>query len=148
MLSLKLNTGNSIPIIGLGTWQSKPGEVEKAVEIALKTGYRHIDTYVSHSYIYKYKYIYIYILFYLFFFLNISASAYGNEKEVGEAIRRSNVPREDIFVTTKLAVIDHRRVAEALDKSLQKLGMDYVSCYLMHWPVPLRPNKGMCTYKF
>jgi glycerol 2-dehydrogenase (NADP+) len=69
-----LNTGAKIPAIGLGTWQSKPNEVEKAVEYALRKGYRHIDT----------------------------ALAYGNEAEVGRGIKNSGVPREEIWITTKL----------------------------------------------
>lgn len=107
--SYKLNTGDSIPAIGLGTWQSKPGEVEKAVEAALRAGYRHIDT----------------------------AYAYGNEKEVGEGIRASGVPREDIWLTTKLDNDWHKRVAQGIDTSLKNLGVDYVDLYLMHWPASL-----------
>lgn len=81
-----------------GTWQSRPGAVEKAVEVALKTGYRHIDT----------------------------ATAYGNEREVGEGIRRSGVPREEIFLTTKLNNPDQRRPFEALEYSLQQLETTYL----------------------
>jgi diketogulonate reductase-like aldo/keto reductase len=69
-----LNTGNKIPAIGLGTWQSGPNEVEKAVEVALRKGYRHIDT----------------------------AFDYGNEAEVGRGIKNSSVPRSEIWLTTKL----------------------------------------------
>lgn len=101
-----LNTGDKIPAIGLGTWQSKPHEVQTAVEAALKGGYRHIDT----------------------------AAAYGNEKEVGDGIKASGVPRDQIWLTTKLFNTDHKRVAEALDDSLAKLGTDYVDLYLIHWP--------------
>lgn len=72
-----LNTGAKIPAIGLGTWQSKPNEVKTAVEVALKAGYRHIDT----------------------------AAAYGNEKEVGDGIKASGVPRNDFFLTTKLKCV-------------------------------------------
>jgi Aldo/keto reductases, related to diketogulonate reductase len=110
--SYKLNTGYSIPAIGLGTWQSQPGGVEKAVEEALRAGYRHIDT----------------------------AFAYGNEKEVGQGIRASGVPREEIFLTTKLNNTDHKRVAEALEDSLRNLGVDYVDLYLMHWPSSTTPD--------
>ena len=90
----------------IGTWQSKPGLVEKAVEVALKNGYRHIDT----------------------------ATAYANEREVGEGIKNSGVAREEIFLTTKLPNHHHDRVAESLQESLDKLGLDYVDLYLMHWP--------------
>ncbi|AEO66465.1 ae6e9d32-61d6-48c1-b809-b1540378fd3b [Thermothielavioides terrestris] len=110
--TFKLNTGDSIPAIGLGTWQSRPGEVEKAVEAALRAGYRHIDT----------------------------AFAYGNEKEVGEGIRASGVPREEIFLTTKLDNPWHKRSAEALDLSLANLGTSYVDLYLMHWPSSTDPS--------
>ncbi|KAG0095280.1 hypothetical protein BGZ93_006074, partial [Podila epicladia] len=76
----KLNTGASIPQVGLGTWQSKPDVVKHAVKVALQSGYRHIDC----------------------------AWIYGNEKEVGEAIRESNIPREELFITTKLWNNSHR----------------------------------------
>ncbi|KAF8270476.1 Aldo/keto reductase [Lactarius quietus] len=105
----KLNTGVIMPIIGLGTWKSNPGEVEHAVEYALKNNYRLIDT----------------------------AAAYGNEKEVGLGIKASGVPRSDIFLTTKLDNIDHKDVLGALNKSLGLLGTDYVDLYLMHWPAPM-----------
>ncbi|KAK4125748.1 Aldo/keto reductase-like protein [Parathielavia appendiculata] len=110
--TFKLNTGYSIPAIGLGTWQSKPGEVEKAVEAALRAGYRHIDT----------------------------AFAYGNEKEVGQGIRASGVPREEIFLTTKLDNPWHKRAPEALQRSLANLGVDYLDLYLMHWPSSTDPE--------
>lgn len=107
-----LNTGAKIPVVGLGTWQSQPGEVADAVEHALKSGYRHID----------------------------GALVYQNEAEVGEGIKRSGLPREEIFVTTKLWNTYHRRVEECLDKSLKDLGLEYVDLYLMHWPVPMSEN--------
>ncbi|KAK0721645.1 NADP-dependent oxidoreductase domain-containing protein [Lasiosphaeria miniovina] len=110
--TFKLNSGDSIPGIGLGTWQSKPGQVEKAVEAAPRAGYRHIDT----------------------------AFAYGNEKEVGEGIRASGVPREEIWLTTKLDNPWHKRVAEGIDQSLKNLGTSYVDLYLMHWPCSLDPD--------
>ncbi|KAH9036154.1 NADP-dependent oxidoreductase domain-containing protein [Lactarius pseudohatsudake] len=108
----KLNTGAIMPLIGLGTWKSNPGEVEIAVEIALKNGYRHVDT----------------------------ATAYSNEKEVGIGLKASGVPREEIFLTTKLNNIDHKNVLGALDKSLEMLGTSYVDLYLMHWPAPMTPD--------
>ncbi|KAK0645742.1 NADP-dependent oxidoreductase domain-containing protein [Cercophora newfieldiana] len=116
--TFKLNTGAQIPAIGLGTWQSQPGEVGKAVEAALRAGYRHIDT----------------------------AFAYGNEKEVGEGMKASGVPREQIFLTTKLNNPDHKRVAEAIDQSLKNLGTSYVDLYLMHWPCSTDPSDNMKHY--
>ncbi|KAK9377988.1 NADP-dependent oxidoreductase domain-containing protein [Kockiozyma suomiensis] len=101
-----------IPALGLGTWQSPESEVYTAVLSALKLGYRHID----------------------------AALCYGNEKPVGEAIKASGVPREDIFLTSKLWCTGHTRVAEDLEKSLASLGVDYLDLYLMHWPVSLNPN--------
>lgn len=98
-----LNTGAKIPAVGLGTWQSKPGEVREAVKVALQSGYRHIDT----------------------------ALAYGNEKEVGEGIKDSGIPREEIWVTTKLDNPWHKRVEEGIDSSLKSLGLEYVDLYLM-----------------
>lgn len=112
---LTLNTGAKIPALGLGTWQSDPGQVAKAVEHALKVGYKHID----------------------------AAYVYGNENEVGEGLAKafnSGVKREDIFVTTKLWCTFHRRAEECLDESLKRLGLDYVDLYLMHWPVPMNQN--------
>ncbi|GAA5972265.1 hypothetical protein JCM3765_006162 [Sporobolomyces pararoseus] len=108
----KLNNGNEIPLVGLGTWQSKAGEVTEAVKTALQAGYRHID----------------------------GAFVYRNEKEVGEGIRQSGVPREEIFVTSKLWCTKHRNVEDAIKESLELLGLDYLDLYLIHWPVPLNPN--------
>ncbi|KAH9852383.1 Aldo/keto reductase [Lenzites betulinus] len=107
--SVKLNTGAEMPTLGLGTWRSQPGEVEKAVAHALKNGYRHIDT----------------------------ATAYGNEKEVGLGIKDSGVPREEIFLTTKLNNSDQRDVAGSLDRSLKLLDTPYLDLWLMHWPAPM-----------
>jgi len=98
--------------VGLGTWQSKPREVEKAVEIALRRGYRHIDT----------------------------ALAYGNEAEVGAGIKASGVPRSEIWLTTKLDNPWHKRVQEGIDSSLKSLSTDYVDLYLMHWPSSTDPD--------
>lgn len=112
----KLNTGATIPALGLGTWQSPEGEARKAVAHAIKSGYRHIDC----------------------------AYCYGNEAEVGQGIKdglqAAGIDRSELFVTTKLWCTYHTRVEENLDKSLESLGLDYVDLYLMHWPVAMNPN--------
>ncbi|GKZ22078.1 hypothetical protein AbraIFM66951_008817 [Aspergillus brasiliensis] len=107
--TFKLNTGYDMPAVGLGTWQSKKDEVRDAVIAALKCGYRHID----------------------------AAAVYGNEREVGDGMRLSGVPREDIFLTSKLWNTHHHpeHVEEAVDKSLADLQTDYLDLYLIHWPV-------------
>ncbi|KAL8705889.1 MAG: hypothetical protein Q9201_001037 [Fulgogasparrea decipioides] len=104
----KLNTGAEIPAVGFGTWQDKEAQ-EDAVSEALKAGYTHIDT----------------------------ARIYGTEPAVGAAIKKSGIPRSEIFVTTKLWNNAHHPddVESALDASLKDLGTDYVDLYLMHWPV-------------
>jgi diketogulonate reductase-like aldo/keto reductase len=105
---LTLNDGHLIPQLGLGVWQTRAGATcEAAVLAALAAGYRHIDT----------------------------AAMYGNEESVGAAIRMSGIPRENIFVTTKLWNSDHGNPARALDTSLRKLKVDYVDLYLIHYPV-------------
>jgi glycerol 2-dehydrogenase (NADP+) len=113
---LPLNNGTGIPAIGLGTWQSPPGEVKKAVLHALKSGYRHIDC----------------------------AYCYQNEGEVGEAFQEAFdsgiVKREDLFVTTKLWCTFHTRAEQCLDESLKNLRLDYVDLFLMHWPIPMNPK--------
>ncbi|KAK9453363.1 NADP-dependent oxidoreductase domain-containing protein [Dipodascopsis uninucleata] len=104
----KLNSGYEIPAVGFGTWQAKPHEVEMAVEDALKVGYRHID----------------------------AAAIYGNEKEVGTGIVKSGVPREEIFITSKLWNNKHypEDIEAALDQTLADLGTTYLDLYIMHWP--------------
>ncbi|WWC87441.1 uncharacterized protein L201_002330 [Kwoniella dendrophila CBS 6074] len=110
----KLNTGAEIPVVGLGTWKSEPGQVTKAVAYALKDGYRHID----------------------------AALIYGNENEVGQGIKDSGVPREEIFITSKLWNTHQPNVVEGLQKTLDALGTDYLDLYLIHWPVRLVPNES------
>jgi 2,5-diketo-D-gluconate reductase A len=106
--SVTLNDGNTIPIIGLGVGELSDSETEQSVSAALEAGYRLIDT----------------------------AAAYGNEEVVGRAIAASGVPREELFVTTKLATADQgfQSSQDALRASLQRLGLDYVDLYLIHWP--------------
>lgn len=106
----KLNSGVEMPMLGLGVYQTPPGRVtEEAVKFALKTGYRHIDT----------------------------ASLYGNEESVGNGVRDSVVPREKVFVTTKLWNSDqgYDSALRACEKSLKRLGLGYIDLYLIHWPV-------------
>ncbi|MDB5217023.1 MAG: oxidoreductase of aldo/keto reductase family, subgroup 1 [Myxococcaceae bacterium] len=108
--ALPLRSGGSIPQVGLGVWQSPRGDVTRdAVLAALRSGYRHVDT----------------------------ARIYGNEADVGAAVRDSGLPRGDVFVTTKLWNDDQGfdKALRAFDTSLSKLGLDYVDLYLIHWPV-------------
>jgi 2,5-diketo-D-gluconate reductase A len=101
-----LADGATIPTLGLGVWQVPDGpETENAVRWALELGYRHIDT----------------------------AQAYGNEESVGRGLRGSGVPREEVFVTTKFYPAHSDPVAEA-ERSLQRLGIDQVDLYIVHWP--------------
>ena len=108
--SVVLNTGARLPQVGLGVWQAPRGSGTRgAVEAALRSGYRHVDT----------------------------ASIYGNEADVGAAVRASGLPREEVFVTTKLWNADqgHDSALRAFDQSLERLGLAYVDLYLLHWPV-------------
>jgi methylglyoxal/glyoxal reductase len=107
--SKRLNAGNAIPTIGLGTWQLADGsETVRAVRAALKVGYRLVDT----------------------------AKIYGNEESVGRAIRDSSVSREDLFVTTKLWNSDqgYESALKAFAGSLERLDLEYIDLYLVHWP--------------
>jgi len=101
-----LADGNEIPLLGLGVWQVPEGdECEQAVRWALEAGYRHVDT----------------------------AQAYGNERSVGRALRDSGIPREDVFLTTKFYPGARDPEAEA-QRSLERLGVDSVDLYIIHWP--------------
>lgn len=110
--TISLNDGTRIPQLGLGTSPLTDDEVHAAGLAAFEVGYRHIDT----------------------------AAAYRNEVGVGRAVRESGLPRDDVFVTTKLDNPDQiaRRVRASLEQSLEKLGLDYVDLYLIHWPLPER----------
>ncbi|KAF9075631.1 Aldo/keto reductase [Rhodocollybia butyracea] len=107
--SFMLNNGIKIPSVGMGCWMGTPGGGERVYHMclnALKAGYRHFDT----------------------------AAGYGNEEQVGKAIRESAIPRNEIFLTTKLANPYHSRVKEAFEESLKTLDCEYIDLYLMHWP--------------
>jgi 2,5-diketo-D-gluconate reductase A len=110
--SVRLNDGRSIPQLGFGVYKIPEAEVEQAIAEALRVGYRHIDT----------------------------ATLYRNERGVGRAVRDAEVPRDELFVTTKLWNDDqgYDRALRAFDESMSRLGLDYVDLYLIHWPVPSR----------
>jgi diketogulonate reductase-like aldo/keto reductase len=114
-----LNNGVKMPALGLGVYQSEPGdETQNAVLWALEAGYRHIDT----------------------------AKRYDNEIDVGQALKRGGLPRGEVFVTTKLWNDDqgYDRTLAAFDASLKRLGLDFVDLYLVHWPLP---GKRLDTWK-
>ena len=105
---IKLHDGTIMPQLGLGVWKAGNDEVVEAIHKALDVGYRSIDT----------------------------AAAYKNEEGTGKALRSAGVPRNELFITTKLWNGDQQRPKEALQESLKKLQLDHVDLYLMHWPVP------------
>ncbi|MBV6756644.1 aldo/keto reductase [Rhodococcus opacus] len=118
---LTLNNGVTMPALGLGVFQSPPEETAAAVEAALATGYRHIDT----------------------------AAAYQNEREVGEGIRRSGIDRSDIFVETKVWVTDYgyTETLHAFEKSSRKLGVDTIDLLILHQPMPQHFDRTREAYR-
>ena len=108
--SLTLNDGRMIPQVGLGVWRTPADDAAVVVRTALKAGYRAVDT----------------------------AAIYGNEAGVGEGVRASGLPRDEVFVTTKLwnESQGYDRALRAFDKSVERLGLDHVDLYLIHWPCP------------
>jgi len=119
--STTLNNGAVIPSVGLGVFQTPPQETVSAVEAALRTGYRHIDT----------------------------AAAYGNEVQVGEGIRNSGIAREEIFIETKVWISDYGFDAtlHAFDKSAAKLGVDTIDLLILHQPLPSEFDLTIESYK-
>jgi len=108
--TITLNDGHTIPQLGFGVFRVDPAQTERIVSDALEVGYRHIDT----------------------------AAIYGNEEGVGRAIAKSGIPRDQLFITTKLwnDAQGTQGAFDAMDESLERLGLDYVDLYLIHWPVP------------
>lgn len=104
----QLNNGQKIPSIGLGTWNIKSEQLVSLIPEAIKLGYRHFDT----------------------------ARKYSNEDGVGEGIRKSGFPRDELFITSKLWLSDFLRAKDAFNASLTRLNLDYLDLYLIHWPFP------------
>lgn len=120
--TLRLNQGPEIPILGLGVFRAPPGPVTRqAVSWALEAGYRHIDT----------------------------ATYYENEADVGAAVRASGLPRDEVFVTTKLWYTDHgfEPALKAARSSLERLGLGYIDLYLIHWPRADSPRARLDSWK-
>ncbi|WP_347861647.1 aldo/keto reductase [Salimicrobium sp. PL1-032A] len=120
MKHVELHKNVKMPQLGFGVWQVETEDAEPAVAKALETGYRSIDT----------------------------AAIYGNERQVGHAIANSGIPREDLFITTKVWNADqgYENTMKAFEESLSKLGLDYVDLYLIHWPTP-EYDEYVETYK-
>jgi diketogulonate reductase-like aldo/keto reductase len=118
---ITLNNGVELPAIGLGVFQSPPTETAAAVEAAIRTGYRLIDT----------------------------AAAYGNEREVGEGIRRAGIARDEIFIETKIWISDYGYEAtlHAFDKSARKLGIDQIDLLILHQPLPSAFDRTLGAYR-
>jgi diketogulonate reductase-like aldo/keto reductase len=120
-MNITLNNGVAMPALGLGVFQSAPEETTAAVETALATGYRHIDT----------------------------AAAYGNEREVGAGIRKSGLDRSEVFIETKVWVSDYgyEQTLHAWDKAVGKLGVESLDLLILHQPAPDRFEKTIAAYK-
>ncbi|WP_304664257.1 aldo/keto reductase [Pseudarthrobacter sulfonivorans] len=120
-MHLTLNNGVTMPAIGLGVFQTPPETTTDAVETALATGYRHIDT----------------------------AAAYGNEREVGEGIRRSGIPRSEIFIETKVWISDYgfEETLHAFEKSAAKLGVETLDLFILHQALPGEFDKTVAAYQ-
>src|SRR5690242_10956248 len=118
---ITLNNGVELPALGLGVYQSLPAETAAAVEAAIRTGYRLIDT----------------------------AAAYGNEREVGEGIRRAAIARDEIFIETKIWISDygHDAALHAFDKSARKLGVDQIDLLILHQPLPSAFDRTLGAYR-
>ncbi|EUA34056.1 hypothetical protein I552_4839 [Mycobacterium xenopi 3993] len=119
-----LNDGHSIPAVGFGVFKIPPEQTEQAVRAALRAGYRHIDT----------------------------AAMYNNERETGRAVADSGIPRDQIYLVTKLWNADqgYDSTLAAFDASMARLGVDYLDLYLIHWPLPAAassstPSRRSCT---
>ncbi|MFJ6130072.1 aldo/keto reductase [Streptomyces griseoviridis] len=121
MQTLTLNNGVEMPALGLGVFQTPPDETRAAVTAALDLGYRHIDT----------------------------AAAYGNEREVGEALRDSGVPREDVFVETKIWISDYGydETLHGFDKSAAKLSLDRIDLLILHQALPSEFDRTLAAYR-
>ncbi|MBG6213369.1 MAG: aldo/keto reductase [Cryobacterium sp.] len=119
-MDITLNDGHTIPQLGLGVYKIADALASDTVQVALEAGYRHVDT----------------------------AALYENEVGVGQGLARSSVPREDVYVTTKVWNDRHGydETLRAFDESLAKLGLDYVDLYLIHWPAP-QQNRYVETYR-
>jgi diketogulonate reductase-like aldo/keto reductase len=119
--TLTLNNGVEMPVLGFGVFQTPPDETIGAVEAALAVGYRHIDT----------------------------AAAYGNEREVGEGIRRSGLDRSDVFIETKVWISDYGydETLHAFDKSAAKLGVEQIDLLILHQPLPSEFARTVAAYK-